>query len=159
MPVTFLSKAPPEGYPLLTSAMSAYPFSHGLKAKFTFKSKFEEAAICGAIQVGNTLYVPREAMPYAKSPNDFRVSHPPFAIDCKNEWRYDQEKLCHQSLDLLRSGKNHIFEAETGYGKTVCGSWIAAKLGQPTIIVVTKDDLVKQWREALIDVLKIPAHE
>jgi superfamily II DNA or RNA helicase len=39
---------------------------------------------------------------------------------------------------------------------TVCLGYVAAKFGQPTLIVVTKEDLARQWKDSLINVLKIP---
>ena len=39
---------------------------------------------------------------------------------------------------------------------TVAGTYIAARLGQPTLIVVTQDNLMKAWRDTLINVLGIP---
>jgi superfamily II DNA or RNA helicase len=142
-------------FPLRTGAMSQFPYSSGLAARFAFKTRFEEL-INGTIRQGNTLLVPREAVPYAPPPNDYRISYPPLAIDCKNEWRGDQAEFCQKSLNLLRSGRSHIVQADTGYGKTVCGSWIAAQLGQPTLIVVNKEDLVDQWRKALLDIIQVP---
>lgn len=142
--------------PLLTNAMSAYPYSAGLEGLYTFDSAFGES-VCGAVRQGNTLWVPRESVPYATGHQDFRTSRPPqpLAIDCT--FRHEQGPKCQQSLAFLQAGRSHIFEAPTGWGKTVAGSWIAARLGQPTLIVVTKDDLMQQWKETLTTVLHIPA--
>lgn len=145
--------------PMRTVAMSEYPFSEELAALFTFESTFGET-VKGAIVDGKTIWVPREAVPYANPPNDFRTADPlPLALNCKPVvWRPEQFEKCMQSLYLLREGKNHIFEAPTGWGKTVAGSWIAVELGQPTMIVVTKDDLVQQWRDSLVHVLGVPTN-
>lgn len=143
-------------YPIMTAAMSAYPYDPGLEHLYNFESVFTKETICGAIRQGNTLLVPRESVPYALSPNDFRTTSPSTALDCKITWRHEQETACRQSLQLLKQGKCHIFEASTGWGKTVAGGWIASQLGQPTMIVVTKQDLVDQWRDSLINILGIP---
>ena len=58
--------------------------------------------------------------------------------------------LADKSTDLLLHGRSHMFEAPTGWGKTVVGGVIAARVGQPTLIVVTKEDLMDQW-QALAD--------
>jgi superfamily II DNA or RNA helicase len=64
-------------------------------------------------------------------------------------------EMCTQSIALLKSERNHIVEAMTGAGKTVVLSYVAAQMGQPTLIVVNKQDLVDQWKDALEKVLKI----
>lgn len=141
--------------PMHTAAMSRYPFSHGVKALYTFKTAFGEE-VCGAIQEGNTLLVPRESVPYATPPYDFRVSYPVKAVPCTFTPRHNQSELCEKSIKLLLAGQNHVFDASTGFGKSVCGSYIAARLGQPTLIIVTKQDLLDQWENTLIKLLKIP---
>ena len=60
-----------------------------------------------------------------------------------------------KSVALLEHGRSHIFEAPTGWGKTVVGGVIAARVGQPTLIVVTKEDLMHQWRDSLVNVLGV----
>jgi superfamily II DNA or RNA helicase len=138
--------------PIHTAAMSAFPYSPDLEARYTFKTAFDDI-VCMAVKRGNTLLVPRETAPISK--NDFRVRKTPAAIDCKIQWRHEQESLCRKSLQLLLEGRNHIFDAPTGHGKTIEGSWVAAKVGQPTMIIVPKDDLVVQWKKSLINVLGI----
>lgn len=145
--------------PLMTGAMSAYPYDEVLDNLFKFKAAFDDEEVRGAVKQGKTLWVPREAVPYAEPKNDYRVRYEPVAIDCsKLKFRHEQEGLCKQSVELLRQGRSHIFEASTGHGKTVEGGYIAAKLGQPTMIVVTKDDLTTQWEISLRDVLGIPVN-
>lgn len=158
MALSFLAPTPdaPEHWvcpvpPILTGAMSAYPYSAGLEAKFTFESKFD-GPICGAIRNGQTLWVPREAVPYAHAGQDFRTQTQPLwpALNCTVTWRPEQQAKCEQSLALLRQGRNHLFDAPTGWGKTVAGAWIAAQLRQTTLIVVTKEDLLDQWKSSLL---------
>lgn len=142
-----------DALPMHTAAMSAYPYSSDLEARYTFKTKFDET-VCMAVKQGNTLLVPRETVPVSK--NDYRVSYPPIAIDCKFTPKHEEQGvLSERSIGLLKAGVNHIFDAPTGWGKTVVGSYIAIRMGQPTLIVVNKDDLVQQWKSALIKVLKV----
>jgi superfamily II DNA or RNA helicase len=138
--------------------MSTYPYSKGLEDAYTFESAFDGEIVCGAVQQGNMLLVPRESVPYAAPLNDFRAWYtPPVPVPCtfvpRNE---EQQKLFAKSLSLLQGGQSHLFEAPTGWGKTVVGGAIAAGLGQPTLIVVTKEDLMHQWRDSLTQVLGIP---
>lgn len=142
--------------PIRTGAMSSYPYSESLERLYTFQSAFDET-VCGAIRQGKTLLVPRESVPYAPPGSDFRTASAPVPILCAFTPRNaEQQKLYDQSLALLKTGRNHIFEAPTGWGKTVVGGAIAAGLGQPTLIVVTKEDLMHQWYDSLTQVLHIP---
>ena len=143
--------------PIRTGAMSVFPYSEKLEHLYTFESAFDEI-VRGAIREGNILYVPRESCPYAPPAGDFRTYHPstpvPVTFVPRNT---EQEELTAQSVALLVQGRSHMFEAPTGWGKTVIGSVIAARVGQPTLIVVTKEDLMHQWRTALTEVLGVPA--
>lgn len=135
--------------------MSALPWTQELENLYTFKPKFGDP-VCMAVRKGMTLYVPRETVPTGEI--DKRISFPPVAYSVqplapRNE---EQEPLILQSIALLKAGKNHIFDAPTGWGKTVAGSYVGAAMGQPTMIVVTKDDLLDAWKETLIDVLGVP---
>jgi superfamily II DNA or RNA helicase len=53
-------------------------------------------------------------------------------------------------------GEITYLKHQRGGDKTVVGSLIAAKLGQPTLIVVTKNDLTVAWKQALNQILGIP---
>jgi superfamily II DNA or RNA helicase len=144
-----------EVVPILTGAMSALPYSEGLEHLYTFQSAFDET-VRGAVKQGNTLLVPRESVPYALPKNDYRTLSPSKPVKVtfipRNE---EQQKLSVKSLNLLYQGHSHLFEAPTGWGKTVVGGVIAASFGQPTLIVVTKEDLMHQWRDSLTQVLGI----
>lgn len=141
--------------PLITGAMSAYPYNHGLEALYTFKSAFDET-VYGAVKQGQTLWVPRESVPYATPDQDFRTLYPPEPVPVTFVPRNDEQQyLAEKSIKLLLGERSHIFEAPTGWGKTVVGGVIAARIGQPTLIVVTKEDLMHQWRDSLTTVLGI----
>jgi hypothetical protein len=62
----------------------------------------------------------------------------------------DQAGCIERSLALLSEQTDHIVEAPTGFGKTYVGCSVAGQLGQRTLIIVTKNDLVKGWRDTLI---------
>ena len=142
--------------PIRTGAMSAYPYSEWLESLYTFESAFENEKVCGAVKQGNTLLVPRESVPYAPPEADFRAFSKPNPVAITFTPRNDeQETLAAKSVALLQHGRSHIFEAPTGWGKTVVGGVIAARVGQPTLIVVTKEDLMHQWKDSLVNVLGI----
>lgn len=141
--------------PMRTGAMSVIPYSAGAEAAMMFVSDFGDK-INMSLHEGNVLYVPRETMPWAAPENDYRIKHPTIAIDCNFEPRGpEQGPLVAKSLDLLRAGTNHVFRAPTGWGKTIAGSAIACALGQPTVIIVPKEDLMDQWYDALVNVLGV----
>lgn len=71
----------------------------------------------------------------------------------------EQAECIQKCLDLLISGKDHIFEAPTGFGKSYVGGSVACQLGQTTLIVVTKSDLMDAWKETLIKQLGVPPTE
>lgn len=48
-----------------------------------------------------------------------------------------------------------VGKATPGFGKTVCGIAIAARLGLKTIIIVEKEELLEQWEAAALDFLGI----
>jgi superfamily II DNA or RNA helicase len=134
--------------------MSAYPYSPELEALYKFESRFGDQ-VNASIREGNTLYVPRESVPYAASPQDFRTYGSYQAVSYMFTPRGEQGTLVDQSVTHLQNDRSHIFRAPTGWGKTVAGSAISCKLGLPTLIVVTKEDLMGQWYDALTKILKV----
>ena len=135
--------------PLRTGAMSAYPYSAALEKLFEITPKYSEPFFMSK-RVGNTLLVPREVVPLGKE--DYRVTfQPEQAINCQIIPRDEEQASCiAQSAKLLLTGSNHILEAPTGWGKTFAGVAIACAVGQPTLIIVTKEDLVASWKKAIL---------
>ena len=143
--------------PLRTDGMAVFPYSPALEAACSFVSKFDEP-VQMAIRVGNTLRVPRQLCPVGKE--DYRVRKEPFALNCKKPAKsVEQAQLIAESYELLNKGINHVFEAPTGFGKTYCGSAIAARLGQPTLIAVPKEDLIHEWKKTLIHLIGVPENK
>ena len=71
----------------------------------------------------------------------------------------DQKIIAEEIITLLGQGSSFIFEAPTGYGKTIIGAHCIAAIGKKTLIVVHKDDLVQQWQMALKEVLYLEAED
>jgi superfamily II DNA or RNA helicase len=143
--------------PISTGAMSAFPYSPELEAAFLFKPKFGEV-VNVSVKDGGTLFVPRNLAPLGKT--DYRTSNQLGAINCAKPPRDDEQaKLIAKSIALLEHGYSHVFEAPTGFGKTYCGVAVAGAVGEATLILVTKEDLVHSWRDTLIHLMGIPAHE
>lgn len=143
--------------PLKTAGTAIYPYSAVIEEIFRFTPKFGEP-MSMAVRVGNTLHVPRECVPIGVE--DHRVYKVPVAINCKKPPRTQEQADCiTKSVGLLQKGENHVFDAPTGFGKSYCGAAIACAMGQPTLIIVTKQDLMDSWRDCLINLVGIPAHE
>ena len=140
--------------PSATGAYSVIPYNEGIESNYKFVSTFGDTVNMSR-RAGNSLHIPRETAELGTF--DHRVSKTPIAINCNftpiNE---EQQPLTEKSIALLLAGHNHVFEAPTGWGKSVAGAYIAARVGQPTLIVVTKSDLMDSWYDALVNVLGIP---
>lgn len=142
------------GDPLFTDAMAVYPANDGIKSAMTFVSKYGDE-VSMAVPRGGNIAVPRH---YAGGiGQDYRIRRPlpPIkpAKDPKNEM---QVRCIGESLQLLKEGTSHVLEAPTGSGKTYMGSAIACLLGEATLIVCTKSDLMESWRQTLIGLIGIP---
>jgi superfamily II DNA or RNA helicase len=139
--------------PKFTGAMACYDYHPLIQKEFKFITRFGDE-VDASYREGNLLYVPREAVPLGAM--DYRRAYPPVAINCNFKPRNEEQAVLPQrSLELLKAGQNHVFEAPTGWGKSVAGSVIAAWLGQPTAIVVNKTDLMDSWYDALTNALGI----
>lgn len=146
-----------EKQPLRTGATAVYQYTPSLESLFMVNPKFEEP-FSMAFKRGNVLHVPRGCVPIGTE--DFRVEYSRSAINCKKPARsVEQAELIKKSVALLLAGHDHVFEAPTGFGKSYCGAAIAAEVGQPTLIVVTKQDLMTSWHSTLVNLIGIPASE
>lgn len=68
----------------------------------------------------------------------------------------EQERLVADMVHVLSKKMGAILEAPTGYGKTYLGSAIIQRIGQKACVITTKQDIMKDWRKALSEVLSIP---
>jgi hypothetical protein len=62
----------------------------------------------------------------------------------------DQASCIAQSIALMKHSTDHVIESPTGSGKTYMGCAVAGALGQRALIVVTKNDLIKGWKDTLV---------
>jgi superfamily II DNA or RNA helicase len=134
--------------PFMTGAASVFPYSPELEKAFEFITNFGDKANM-SLKKGQSLYVPRELVQV--STHDMRTYwvNPP-AIDCNfTPVNDEQEPLIALSVQLLKGGRNHVFNAPTGWGKSIAGSVVACRMGQPTMICVQKEDLMDSWVDAL----------
>ncbi|QIN95217.1 superfamily II DNA or RNA helicase [Stenotrophomonas phage vB_SmaS_DLP_3] len=143
--------------PLWVGAVSAYKYDEVLEERMKFKSKFGDDVNMSFVKDG-MLMVPRRLTP--PGVGDYRTTRDLGAIKCKVGPRSDEQAECiAKSVALLKSGVDHVMQAPTGWGKTYGGSAIAAELGQATLIIVPKSDLMFEWKNTLINLIGIPASE
>jgi superfamily II DNA or RNA helicase len=139
--------------PLRTAGMAVFPYSESIEAMCTFETKYEDV-INMSFRLGNLLMVPRQMAPVGVE--DFRKVYPAAPVTAKHGPRgVEQAQLIAASYEFLSKGVDHIFEAPTGFGKTYCGCAIAARMGQPTLIVVPKEDLVHEWTKTLVNLIGV----
>ena len=60
-----------------------------------------------------------------------------------------------EAVERLLGFENGILSAPTGFGKTVIGAAVIARLKMPTLVIVPKTALVPQWKERLSEFLDI----
>src|SRR3954453_17044787 len=135
--------------PKAVGAAAEYPFSVKLQQKFVMLSRFGEAVPLYKIRTGS-IYLPRAVCPEPHPSNDNRTRGTPVSFACTATPRNDEQAMVtEETVEFLEAGLSGIVQASTGFGKTVIGMMVAARLGLPTLIVVTKEDLLKQWVEAV----------
>lgn len=137
------------------------PYHAGLAKTLTIKSRFVDddgtrKTVEAFERYGDRMWVPRGVV--RESPEtDSRVVFGASPLAPAKPPRTDEQaQMIDKSVGLLQMGQSHILEAPTGFGKTYIGSAIACKIGQPTLIVVTKSDLMQSWRETLLGLIGLP---
>lgn len=117
--------------------------------------------ICLAEERGRYIALPRGAEKklvelLKESGVPYRVSDERFAgsgirVSFNGELRDSQL----EAVERLLGFENGILSAPTGFGKTVIGAAVIARLKMPTLVIVPKTALVPQWKERLSEFLDI----
>lgn len=140
---------------LWIDSMGVYHLDDAIVKACTFKDKFDET-FCLAVVKGDKVLVPLNMV---KTTNSDRRVKAPFnsPIVCVAPPRdEDQARCITESVSLLKQGVNHVLKAPTGWGKSYAGIAIACQLGEKTLILVTKDDLIDGWMNNLVNNAKVP---
>lgn len=140
---------------LWIDSMGVYHADPAIVKACTFKDKFHND-FCLAVVKGDKVLVPINMVKTTAS--DRRVTAPfTTPMVCQAPPRdEDQDRCIKESISLLKQGINHCLKAPTGWGKSYAGVAIACALGEKTLILVTKDDLIDSWMKNLVEVAKIP---
>lgn len=137
--------------PISVSGGAVYPYSESLLEYGQRKTKYDDEYNMFRV-IGNDkhkrILVPRNMSPVGGEDNRLE------GIDVKFKSTFvprnaEQKRVIDETSMLLNMGVSFMTEAPTGFGKTWCGCDVIAKVGKKTIVVVTKEDLVDQWNEAL----------
>lgn len=142
--MTHVSQLIQSSQPLWTAGWSAYPYSAEMFNKFRVTSRFGDVYEL-AKRDGKVLLLPRGVCPV--SADDRRDAGAAIAVNCKIVPRPNQVEVFEKTVDFLKAGKSGVVEAYTGWGKTVLGLFALAQVGVKTLIVTTKDDLFRYWRD------------
>lgn len=138
--------------PISVGAGAVYPYSLALEKKFTSQSRYGDVIELYKKVGKDRILLPRQVCP--KGGQDLmayggaiKFTH---AFKPRNP---EQERVVMETIALLKKGANFIFQAPTGFGKTVCMMPVIAALGVKTAVVVTKEDIRDQWVKAAKDFL------
>ena len=152
----------PDNVPVQAYAAEALvPLTPEVKDLLTLTNKFGEPYTLYRHEFEGSpkVFVPRGLVNKSKGP-DYTVANPvPNTQAIKPPQTEEQGKVIAESLELLQSGVDHVVEAPTGFGKTYVGCSVAGKLGQKTLIVVTKNDLIKGWKDTLVHLFGVNPSE
>lgn len=86
---------------------------------------------------------------------DERFPGTPLQLSFKGELRPEQLAAANAML----AHETGVLSATTAFGKTVLAAWLIAKRGVNTLVLVHRQQLLKQWVERLAQFLGIPAKE
>jgi superfamily II DNA or RNA helicase len=135
-------------------AAAIYPYSDGVASTLSFLSTYGDQVQMWR-RVGNSLYVPRGVAPMAglTKDRDHRVEGQLLvpikpALGPRDD---DQSRVLEASYKLLNAGIDHVVQAPTGWGKTWLGISLGMLVNRPTLILVTKEDLVHSWRKTILN--------
>lgn len=145
--------------PISFGSMAKYPASDELRKKFETHSRFgDDIVLYEKSADGQFLFLPRAVCPVGGE--DLRCKGVPISFSMKTTPKdAEQARVYNECLELLQDKQSHIVQAGTGSGKTWVGLAVAAAIGKVTLVIVPKDDLVKQWRERILQHTDIEPHE
>lgn len=145
--------------PLQTGAAAVYNYNVAIEKKLKKLDRFGEP-MCLSKRSANEalLYVPRQLAPMGAK--DTRTIGMPAKFNSTFKPRsFEQERVVQESTALLKADRDHIIEAPTGFGKTVVGAEIAARIGLKTLVIVPKEDIIKHWRTAFNTIAGVPLNQ
>jgi len=97
------------------------------------------------------LYLPRyyALKKYGEAKNQTIEPGEKVTLEFPHSLKPKQEPIAKAFLDAAQTQGGGIISVPCGYGKTVIGLYLAAKLGVKTLVIVHKEFLVNQWKERI----------
>lgn len=138
--------------------MAVYNYSEFLAKRFILASEFGDVYSL-ARRVGDMLHVPRGLCDIGAE--DLRTDGLPAKFDkLKFEPRNDDQARASKEINgYLAQGRSFTVSAPTGSGKTVLGCVAIASVGRVALVVVTKSDLMKRWKDDFQKILGLTPSE
>ncbi len=142
-----------DAYPQRYGALAQYPNSPVLRERFSVTSRFgDPIQLYTESADGGSIFVPRAVCPIPPGDADIRVDGYSIGIQSKFVPRNDEQaRVVPEALAHLNAGRSFVLEAPTGFGKTVVMGKLIAEVDRTALIVCTKDDLVKQARQRMLE--------
>lgn len=142
--------------PINVGGGGLYPYSKSIidacrrEARYPDMDGNYEFSLCRVIgtEFQKRILVPRNMVRDAQI--DLRSDGKDEKFESSFKPRNSEQLRCGSEIvKLLKEGKNFVFEAPTGFGKTWVVTDVISKIGKKTIIIVTKEDILDQWVFAL----------
>ena len=99
---------------------------------------------------GDLIGCPRAAFPCGDQDHRVRGDKVVFEYEKPFEPRPGQGDLIDEGVKILQQDESFVMQAPTGYGKTVMAVQMIKRVGRPTLIIVTKEDLLERWEEEIV---------
>lgn len=130
--------------------VSSGAFYRGIEAKRQYGKSFTKRDAFGEPyhlykKTVSGIYLPREFCPAADTD---MTEEGEYLVGVKKLFKArnsEQSRVVAESSALLDLGTSHIIRAPTGFGKTMVALEIARQLGRRFMVIVTKEDIKKQW--------------
>lgn len=135
--------------PLACGAMAKYPATDALRKTFATISRFGDP-ITLYDERGDHIYLPRAVCPVG--PNDQRVRGYSTSWSMQTQPKNaEQARMLKEMVALVEEDQSFILQAGTGSGKTWLALATLCEIGRTGLIIVPKDDLMKQWRARILE--------
>lgn len=133
--------------PEYTAAASVYPYSDAIRKNYLTASRYGEPLELFKV-VGGRIHVPRASAPWGEDRTSSGAAHDVTAHVVPRN--VEQARVIEEGRNLLDAGESFIVESPTGTGKTVIGVDWLCRSGVTTLVVSTKLDILRQWRDSLV---------
>ena len=143
--------------PIETGAYSLYPFSSQMYNSLQYTSHFgDDFSLCKPMMGADGKKYLAVARGITKQVNTKFIEGEKIHFDITFKPRNsEQKRLVVESVTRMRNKESFIVQAPTGFGKTIVAAAMIGHYGRKTLIIVPKEDITSQWRDALKKVLNL----